>query len=107
MIERVRRRQTTAGGDDVPAPLAEAPTWTPEKVEAVLAALRFVSNQAHKHGVSAEEVWARARDEVLDPGGGVSLWTASRAPAAASRTGDREGVAPPDQLPLMGASSAK
>ncbi len=71
MIKRVRRRETPLTGDDASAPVAEAPTWTPEKVEGVLAALRsFVSNQATKHGVPAHEVWDLVRDEVLDPGGG-------------------------------------
>jgi hypothetical protein len=67
MIRRARDRRADAPQDAVPA---GAPTWTPEKVEAVLAAPRsFVSDQAHKHGVPAEEVWALVRDEALDPGG--------------------------------------
>jgi hypothetical protein len=40
---------------------------TESKVEAVLSALvTFVQNQARKHGVPAEEVWALIRDELLD-----------------------------------------
>ena len=67
MIRRARDRRPGASGDV--APPAPAPAWTPEKVEAVLGAWRsFVSNQAQKHGVPAEEVWALVRDEVLDPG---------------------------------------
>ena len=69
MIKRVRQRETTATADGAADPEAEAPTWTPEKVEAVLGAWRsFVSNQARKHGVPASEVRALVRDEVLDPG---------------------------------------
>ena len=69
MIRRSRDRQAGSRGDDAASP--EASAWTPEKVEAVLAALRsFVSNQAKKHGVPAPEVWDLVRDEVLDPGGG-------------------------------------
>jgi hypothetical protein len=35
----------------------------------VLEALNtFVHNNARKHGVNPEEVWALIRDEVLDPG---------------------------------------
>ena len=67
MIKRARDRRPGAPGDV--APPAPASAWTPEKVQGVLAALRsFVSNQANKHGVPAEEVWALVRDEVLDPG---------------------------------------
>jgi hypothetical protein len=69
MIRRARDRQADSGGDA--ASSREASAWTPEKVEGVLAALRsFVSNQAMKHGVPAQEVWDLVRDEVLDPGGG-------------------------------------
>ena len=69
MIRRSRDRQAESRGDT--AASQEVSAWTPEKVEAVLAALRsFVSNQAHKHGVPADEVWALVRDEVLDRGGG-------------------------------------
>ena len=69
MIRRARDRQADGRGDA--ASSREASAWTPEKVEAVLGALRsFVSNQAKKHGVPAPEVWALVRDEVLDPGGG-------------------------------------
>lgn len=66
MIERARDRRRGAPGD--PTPPAPASAWTPEKVARVLEALRsFVSNQAQKHGVPAEEVRALVRDEVLDP----------------------------------------
>ena len=69
MIKRARQRQTAATGDGA-AP-GETPAWTPEKVRGVLEALRsFVSNQAMKHGVPAQEVWDLIRDEILDPGGG-------------------------------------
>ncbi len=68
MIRRARDRQRGEPGGDTAAP-AEASAWTPEKVQGVLEALRsFVSNQANKHGVPAEEVWDLVRDEVLDPG---------------------------------------
>lgn len=64
MMRRARDRRA-----DAPADAAPASAWTPEKVAGVLEALRsFVSNQANKHGVPAEEVWALVRDEVLDPG---------------------------------------
>ncbi len=67
MIRRARDRRPGATGDDSPPTPPSA--WTPEKVAGVLEALRsFVSNQANKHGVPAEEVWALIRDEVLDPG---------------------------------------
>jgi hypothetical protein len=37
-------------------------------VEAVLSALvTFVQNQAKKHGLPADEVWALIRNELLDP----------------------------------------
>jgi hypothetical protein len=69
MIRRARDRQTGAREDAAAAP-AQASAWTPEKVQAILEALRsFVSNQAHKHGVPADDVWDLVRDEVLDPGG--------------------------------------
>ncbi len=65
MIRRARDRRADGPADAAPA---QASAWTPEKVQGVLAALRsFVSNQAQKHGVPADEVWALVRDEVLDP----------------------------------------
>ena len=67
MIKRARQRQADRTTDAAPV---EASAWTAEKIQGVLAALRsFVSNQARKHGVPADEVWALVRDEVLDPGG--------------------------------------
>lgn len=70
MIKRARDRRGGEPGTDA-APPDAAPAWTPEKVRGVLEALRsFVSNQAQKHGVPADEVWELVRDELLDPGGG-------------------------------------
>jgi hypothetical protein len=44
--------------------------WTPEKVEAVLAAYRsFIANAAKKHGIPPAEIESLVRDHQCDPGG--------------------------------------